>query len=244
MDARFSGYCDELAEVLCGALGDGLVGVYLHGSAVLGDFSPRRSDVDVIAVSTRPLSDDAKERVRDAVKAPPVEVARELEFSLVARDTLAAIAEAPPFELHLTADARGGGRVVDGRGRQGDPDLVPHYAVCRSHAVALLGPPAREVFPEVPRELLLVAARRELDWALANATPSYQVLNAARAWRMVEEGVVCSKTDAAEWARARVADAAVLDAALRHRREMSDEQPDTGRAAAFVEEAKARLRRG
>ena len=36
------------------------VGVYLHGSAVLGGFRPDRSDLDVIVVCARPLSPDQR----------------------------------------------------------------------------------------------------------------------------------------------------------------------------------------
>ncbi len=39
-------YLRAVVEGLGEALGGALVGVYLHGSLVLGDFSPDRSDID------------------------------------------------------------------------------------------------------------------------------------------------------------------------------------------------------
>jgi predicted nucleotidyltransferase len=49
------GYLAALAGVLRERLGDGLIGAYLHGSAVLGGWHPERSDVDVLAVCAGPV---------------------------------------------------------------------------------------------------------------------------------------------------------------------------------------------
>lgn len=52
----FVGYGRRLATVVdkCGGAGR-LVGVYVHGSAVLGGFRPERSDVDLLIVLTKPV---------------------------------------------------------------------------------------------------------------------------------------------------------------------------------------------
>jgi predicted nucleotidyltransferase len=42
-----SAYLEELVVRLRGIAGDRLVGVWLMGSAALGDFDPDRSDLDV-----------------------------------------------------------------------------------------------------------------------------------------------------------------------------------------------------
>lgn len=41
-----------MVELLSGGLGPVLIGLYLHGSLVVGDFAPGRSDVDLMAVLT------------------------------------------------------------------------------------------------------------------------------------------------------------------------------------------------
>ena len=41
-------------------LGDNLLGIYLHGSAVMGCFHPTGSDVDLLAVTEREPSDGEK----------------------------------------------------------------------------------------------------------------------------------------------------------------------------------------
>ncbi|BCJ38393.1 hypothetical protein Athai_58960 [Actinocatenispora thailandica] len=51
MEETTERYLSALAAVAAATLGDDLVGCYLHGSAALGGFDARRSDVDVLVVS-------------------------------------------------------------------------------------------------------------------------------------------------------------------------------------------------
>jgi hypothetical protein len=47
----------SLGHVCADVLGDTLVGAILHGSLVLGDYTPGRSDIDLLVVAERELSD-------------------------------------------------------------------------------------------------------------------------------------------------------------------------------------------
>jgi hypothetical protein len=227
-------YLEEVTESLK-LLGADLVGVYVHGSAVLGDFSEGRSDLDVLAVSSRSLSSDEKEAIAErlsqgALRCP----ATGLEFHILRLGEIAA-REAPPFELHLSTKTDGRpDRVVHGHLHPGDADLVMHFAVLHDNGRALLGPAADAVFPAIPRGMMLDALRGELEWARENASPSYQVLNACRAWRYVDEGLICSKTAGGVWARERVGDRPTIDAALRNRRGLIDAHPNPEAARAFL----------
>jgi streptomycin 3"-adenylyltransferase len=223
-------YLADLTRRLEDMLGESLVGVYLHGSLVLGDFSAMRSDVDVLAVVKRPLSPSKKDAIAEVARSHPG-----LELHVVHQCTIAPV-EAPPFELHA-----GSGKVVDGAGHPGDTDLPMHFAVLREHGRALRGPPPAIVFPPVPRALLLRSFAGELRWAEEHASPSYQVLNACRALRFLEEGVLCSKLEGAEWARARGLRRGLVDAAVRHRRGLTEAQPSAGPAVELLREVRARL---
>jgi hypothetical protein len=162
-------------------------------------------------------------------------------LSLVTRGSLRRGDTAPTFELHVATNTKAGTeRCIDGTGRAGDTDLVMHYAVLRLRGVALFGPKPAEIFHEVHRDHFVDALRGELEWAVTSASPSYQVLNAARAWRFLEDNMICSKTEGGEWARARH-DPSVIDAALGHRRGNTDAQPNHAEAVEFVSEIERRL---
>ena len=200
-------------------LGDELFAVYLHGSAVLGGFRWDRSDLDVLAVSRTALSDDQVRLLADALGGLSYPD-NGLEFTLMtAQEAAAPETAAPRFQLHTTTAGRDRhGRVVDGRTRSGDRDLVLHLAVCRERGLALFGPPATVVMAQIPSRILLLAMRDEIRWAADNAPLEYLVLTSARAWLFAETHRMASKIEAGEWAAARYDDAVVIEAALRRQR--------------------------
>ena len=153
----------EVTERLRATLGEKLIGVYLHGSAVLGDFVRERSDVDIVAVSDGPLTGDESDAVAERLSSEALPCpARGVELHVVDRAALDDLVEPPPFQLHIATPDR----VIVGQGQGGDPDLVMHYAVLRVRGVALAGPPASGIFPTVSREKLVRAFAGELRWAL------------------------------------------------------------------------------
>jgi hypothetical protein len=233
---RPDAYLEAVAAALRATLVAHLVGAYVHGSIALGDYDAERSDVDVLAVSRRSLSDAEKKAIAEQLTALPCPAVGGLEFHLVARAALSADIDAPAFELHVSTEPEQPSTVVDGSGRPGDSDLPMHFAVLKAHGLRVgAGPDARELFPRVGRATLLRAFAAELRWALDHASPAYRVLNACRAWRFHEEDRLGSKVEGAEWAlRRNEEDRSVIDAALRHRRRLSDNQPDSEAADAFV----------
>jgi predicted nucleotidyltransferase len=226
-------YATELTRRLRETLGPSLTGVYIHGSAVLGDYSPVLSDVDILAISDRRLTGKEKRQLAKqlAERSLPTP-GKGLEFHIVTEAALGDTGPIPAFELHLTTgeDAK----IVDGERVSGDPDLLMHFAVLREHGYAIIGPEPHKLFPAVPRLTLLHAFAGELRWAEQHASPSYQTLNACRAWRFLEENVVCSKVDGGEWARSHTHEHTAVDTALRHRRGLTEDQPDAKDARALL----------
>jgi Domain of unknown function (DUF4111)/Nucleotidyltransferase domain len=222
-------------------LGRDLVGLYLHGSAAFGDHHPDRSDIDLLAVCAAPLADATRLAVAASLSAAALPAPAEggLEFSLITRSAAADPAPAPAYELHGWDD-RGLLHPDDGRG---DPDLPLHFAVVRACGVVVLGPKPDEVFRDVPRDELLERLVSELDWADANASPSYRVLAACRALHVLEEGRICSKRTAAEWALARGEAPALVAAVLTHHVAATAATGlDAAAVAAFTADVRTRLR--
>jgi aminoglycoside adenylyltransferase-like protein/nucleotidyltransferase-like protein len=224
--------------VLRDGLGPALIGVYLHGSAALGDYDPARSDIDILAVCAAPLDADARARLgadlgREGLPCP---ASAGLEFSLVTQAAARDPARAPAYELHGWDE---GGHVRPATGR-GDPDLPLHFAVVRQVGLAVWGPPAAGVVRDVPRDELIGLAGDELDWTVGNASQSTQVLTACRAWALSVDGRFRSKRDAAGWALRHGAPAVVAEVLADHRR-AGDSHPDAGAVAAFVASVRTRL---
>jgi hypothetical protein len=55
----------ELARGLRDGLGEGFVGIYLHGSVATGEDVPGKSDADLIAICGRPLPERARDGLCD-----------------------------------------------------------------------------------------------------------------------------------------------------------------------------------
>ena len=221
-----------------------LAGVYLHGSAVLGGFDERRSDIDILAVCDGPVSAEQQAEIAAALSERTLPCpAQGLELSIVTRETAGHPTASPAFELHLTTGSAHA-KVIDGHQHPGDPDLVLHFAVCRQSG-RLIGPglPATEVFGRVPRDLILAQLSSELTWGAEHADGEYAVLNACRAWRFAVDGALVSKIDGGRWALERMdglerldgVDRELVGAALDRQRGLPAASLDPDAVGRFIE---------
>ena len=227
-------YLTELVDRLCTAAGDRFVGAWLFGSGALGDFDPARSDLDVQAVTSEPLPLDARRRLAERVShaALPCPV-RGLELVLYARDGLSD-PSGPAFQLNLNDGPRMARHVAFA------PDEDPRFwfvldvAIGREVGRPLAGPSPAEVFPDLPRDLVLDALGEALDWHGQHDTVGAQtVLAACRAWAWAEAGRWLSKGEAARRAAAR-GHAVAVHGALTHRSDPTAPAPDPETVAALV----------
>ncbi len=230
-------YLAELVERLRAVAGERLVGVWLVGSAALGDFDAARSDLDVQGVTTERLSRVERRLVAETAshEALPCPV-RGLELVLYAREELAV----PAYQLNLNTGPRMERRLSYDAGEEPRFWFLLDLAIAREHGIALAGPPAREVLPEFPRELVLEALREALTWYAADGGDEAQtVLAACRAWAWASDGVWRSKGDAARWARGRLPDPGPVDRALARRSDAAATPPTPQERDALVNRALA-----
>ena len=83
-----NGFVEQSKEILQ----DNLVGVYLHGSSVMGCFNPEKSDIDLIVVVERPLPDPVKKEYLDmVVRYNAMGPAKGIEMSIVLRKVFTVI---------------------------------------------------------------------------------------------------------------------------------------------------------
>lgn len=214
----------DLAVSLPSALGMDLLGLYAHGSLVVGDFSHARSDLDVLAVVARP-PDDAM-----LAAVAPVLAALEgrhpgwrgrIEVETVARSTVESYASGPPE----ASEARRPDAIM-----RISPGEELHLLPATSHRLVtwstvrrtgrrLVGPEASELLPAVSapavRDALLDHVRDWPTWVESMKTvgaQSYSVLSICRAWCAVVEAEQLSKRAAADrFMAARPADADLVE---------------------------------
>jgi hypothetical protein len=203
----------DLAEQLADAELDIVVGVYLHGSAVLGDWIAEVSDVDVLVVVADGVSSDSAQRLAEVLAASPDCPGVGIEASVV-KASAAAVPSAPwPFVIHVSTVPRARKTVWATSGR-GDSDLILHYAVTRAWGWPAHGPSPEKLFGEIPHSIVVHQLADELRWAVTHADESYAILNACRALRFGDERVLCSKTDGGNWALVRDIQPALVQRAL------------------------------
>jgi streptomycin 3"-adenylyltransferase len=178
----------------------GLVGVWLHGSATAGGLRPD-SDVDLLSVTTRPLSAHERDALvgvlhtwsgRRATNGP----GRPIELASVVRSDVVPWRTPPTLDLLYGEWLREAG--PEGPGPA--PDLVVLLAAARESAVPLVGPALAEVVPEVPVEDLLDAVRACLPPLLEDLVGDERnvLLTLARMVVTVRTGRVVPKDVAAE----------------------------------------------
>lgn len=188
-------------------LGENLVGVYLHGSAVMGCFNPAKSDLDFIVVIAHPMTDETKRAYMDMVLALNVDgPAKGIEMSIVLREVCKPFVYPTPFELHFSErhikwyNENPSDYVQKMNGS--DKDLAAHFTVIRARGKCLWGAPVSDVFAEVPATDYMDSLWEDICDApqeIENNT-MYLVLNLARVMAYKKEGLILSKKEGGEWA--------------------------------------------
>jgi streptomycin 3"-adenylyltransferase len=180
-------------------LGDNVVGIYLHGSAVLGGLR-ESSDLDVITVVQRPLTKAEKGRL-GAVLAKISKNPRPLDFDLLVRSEIRPWRYPPQFDFHYSEWWPGV------RDRDTNPDLAVLITMMLAGDTPLYGPPSATVIDPVPdedfRRSTLAAVEDAMGRRLEDDTRNV-VLTLARIWTSIETGEVLSKDGAATWALERL----------------------------------------
>jgi hypothetical protein len=195
-------------------------------------YQPGRSDVDVALVVARPLAGPVKRALVDRLRHEALPCpARGLELVAYRREIAASGTPDPGFEVELNTGATMPFRATYDPAERPVADGRFWYALDRSilrqSGLALLGPPAADVFADpAPEELrgLLVAALR---WWLALPTPSGDdpapgaedaVLGACRSVVRWRDGVWLGKVDAGRRVAAWGGDADLIERSIAARR--------------------------
>jgi predicted nucleotidyltransferase len=179
VEAQHETFVAEVVDAV-EAFGVPVLGAYVLGSALLGGFDPRASDLDLVVVVARRLDSferDAVVRALDELTAP----ARRLELVVYAVG-----AKPPAYELNYP----------DG---EGEP---PHWfvidaAIAQEHAKPFTGRPWGELLEPVSDDEAKQAAQESLEWSLGQpADDEFARGNAVRSRHYLEHGEWITKKEA------------------------------------------------
>ncbi|HEX5911963.1 MAG TPA: aminoglycoside adenylyltransferase domain-containing protein [Rubrobacter sp.] len=203
-DSEIEALLDRLTDEIRQSSSGSLVGLYVYGSLVTGDFDKGRSDIDLLAVVDSDIEDETFDRL-DGMHARIVEDnpawEDRIEVAYVPAPALwnfrtrtAQIAVISPGEpFHLKAAGK---------------DWLINWYMVREVGVTLCGPPPRAVIPKISQSEFVEAVREQAEawkeWVFKMSTPgaqSYAVLTLCRALYTHTHGRQASKKQAALWAR-------------------------------------------
>ncbi len=187
-------------------LKNNLVGVYLHGSAVMGCYNPAKSDIDLIVVVKEPMEDAVKRAYLDmAVELNAIGPAKGIEMSVVTQKVCKPFVYPTPFDLHFSAahldryrhDPEDYIRKMKGT----DKDLAAHFTIITHRGRCLCGTPIKDTFAEVPEQDYMDSIRNDIADAEEEITdnPMYLILNLARVLAYRKDGLILSKKEGGEW---------------------------------------------
>jgi hypothetical protein len=244
LDRASRRYVERMAEIVEATLGPETVGVYLVGSVAYGDYAVGRSDIDVLVVARHAVSKDVRTalpRRLDHEQLPCPALG--LDLGIFLSETVSKPPRVPTYELAVATGANWDLEVSEDGG---ESELLIDFAVCRRLGVSVAGLPAKDAFGEVPRDWLRDAMRTSVQWSREHVHHSFHdplghfaVLNGCRAWRYLEEGVLCSKSEGGAWALGRLPAREVIGEALAIRRGERRNKLDRDRVRDFIDEVAA-----
>ncbi|MEO8286284.1 MAG: aminoglycoside adenylyltransferase domain-containing protein [Chloroflexota bacterium] len=196
---------DDLLSRMRAILGQRLVGLYLYGSLVWGDFDHDISDIDMLAATATDVNENEFAALgqmhKDFAAAYPkwdnrIEVQylslAGLRSFRTAVTRMAAISPGDPFHV-----------IEAGK------DWLMNWYFVQENGVTLFGPPARTIIAPISKEEFVQSvvdhATQWPEWVAATMNSrhyqGYAILTACRALYTFRNGVQVSKKRAAEWAQ-------------------------------------------
>lgn len=188
-------------------LDDRLVGLYLYGSLAAGDFDPRNSDIDFVAVTAAPPGGEELaqlETMHKELAANGGEWGKKLEGAYIPVDAVRRYDPDHNRFPFLSADTPFGVHPLD-------VDWVINLYTLRENGVVIYGPAPLTLVDPISQEQLSGAVRALLcdswrghldgpEWMRSRRYQAFVRLTMCRALYVLEHGGYVSKRAAAAWA--------------------------------------------
>lgn len=209
----FESLLDDFVQQSRNILGDNLVGIYLHGSAVMGCFNNQKSDIDLLIVIKDGISNEVKRQYMDMVvelnqRAPE----KGIELSVVREEVCNPFVYPTPFELHFSVAHLNWYRLdpedyVE-KMKGTDKDLAAHVTIVYHRGKALYGKAVKEVFSEVSRADYFDSIWGDIENAKEDILEDtmYIILNLCRVLAYKRDHLILSKQEGGDWGLVNIPD--------------------------------------
>ena len=198
---------DQFVKYSKDILGDNLVGIYLHGSAVMGCYNNKKSDIDLLVVVNNNLSDEDKLRYMDmVVKLNADALPKGIELSIIRKSICKPLIYPTPFELHFSIShlewytKNPLDYILKMHGT--DKDLAAHIMIIYHRGVCLYGEEIRSVFEDVDHKVFFDSIWNDIQHSKEEIleNPVYITLNLCRVLAYKQENLILSKQEGGKWA--------------------------------------------
>ncbi|MBP3611062.1 MAG: DUF4111 domain-containing protein [Lachnospiraceae bacterium] len=187
-------------------LKENLVGLYLHGSAAMGCFHPKKSDIDLLVVIKESMTNEKKRQYMDMVvelnkRAPE----KGIELSIVKEEVCKPFVYPTPFELHFSITHlhwyQSNPEEYVEKMKGTDKDLAAHVTITYNRGQVLCGKEISSVFAEVSPTAYMDSIWSDIENAAEDIleNPVYVILNLCRVLAYKKERLIVSKQEGGDW---------------------------------------------
>jgi streptomycin 3"-adenylyltransferase len=187
-------------------LGENLCGIYVHGSLAFGCFNWNKSDIDILVVVYKILTQHEKEScIRLLLRLNPFAPPKGFEMSVVLYQDCRDFNYPTPYQLHfsnshimkINNNLSEYCRTMNGK----DPDLAAHFTIVKKVGIVQYGKPIEAVFGEVPESSYSASIRSDIENAETDIAhnPVYTILNLCRVLAYKKDGLILSKLEGGNW---------------------------------------------
>ncbi len=198
---------DSLIQLLLSRLkeilGEKLVGFYLDGSLVLGDFDHDISDIDLVAALSSDMNDtefESLQKMHTDFAQQHKEWEDRIEVCYISTDALASVKSKTSTIANISPGE-------PFHKRESNIEWIMNWYVLREKSITLFGTPAKPIVEPISKDEFVQAIKAHISsWGKyvddmhKRKGQAYSILTMCRALYAIKNGEQVSKKQAAEWA--------------------------------------------